>query len=94
MKRTESFTRTVTTNKANVICVEIANANVSIVEVITFGKYNEKETLQEAEKKAIGMKPVAVQSVETSEDLYICTLADFLTIAHKTDKRYATKADE
>ena len=90
-KRTESFTRTVTTNHINVLCVEIANAQCSVVEIETYGKYNEKEALEIASKKEVGMKAVAVQSVETTEDLYICTLEDFLKIATKTDKRYQTK---
>ena len=91
MKRTETFTRTVTTNKANILCVEVVNAQCSVVEVVTYGKFDEKEALETAEKKAIGMKAVAVQSVVSTEDLYICTLSDFLTIAKKTDKRYTTK---
>lgn len=92
MARTPMVTRTMTTTKATVMCLDIVKGEPSNVEVTLPRTYKDEKAMMKAVKKLIGdenVKPVHIVSNETVEVLYGMTENDFIKYATPLPSRNA-----
>ena len=84
MARERMVTRTVEVTVAEVMCLDVTTAEVTVVSYDISGKFNTKEDVLKSLKKVYETdtyKVVAVQSTDTKEILYGMPEIDFIRIA-------------
>lgn len=85
MARLPMVTRTITTTKVNVLCLDIEHVE-SCIKVITIPRtYKDEETILKKVKPLLeteSLKVVHVVSTETEEALYGMTEQEFVELAH------------
>ena len=84
MARERMVTRTVDVTVAEVMCLDVTTAEVTVVSYDISGKFNTKEEVLKSLKKAYETdtyKVVNVQSTETKEILYGMPEIDFIRMA-------------
>ena len=84
MARERMITRTVEVTVAEVMCIDVTTAEVTVVSYDISGKFSTKEDILKSLKKAYETetyKIVNVQSIETKEILYGMPEIDFIRVA-------------
>lgn len=92
MARTPMVTRTMTTTKATVMCLDIVKGEPSNVEVTLPRTYKDEKAMMKAVQRSLGdgaIKPVHIVSSETVEVLYGMSEDDFLKYASVLPPRNA-----
>ena len=96
MARKPMITRTVTTTKATVLCVNTV-AEETVTQVVEVPRtYNDDSKLLKAVKETLDAPiiPVKVISAETVETLYGMTEQQFIELAEKLPPRTKVETDE
>lgn len=101
MARLPMVTRTITTTKVNVLCLDIEQAQPCNKVVTIPRTYKDEEAILKKVKPLLEtttLKVVHVVSTETQEELYGMTEQEFVELAHKlvdrTGKEVDTEATE
>lgn len=91
MARARKVTRTISSTKVIVMCVDIETAKVNNYEVTIAGTYADEKKLMKAVTKVVEtetLKPVSVVSTEVIETLYGMDEQKFIEMAEVLPTRY------
>ena len=91
--RERMVTRTINEVKANTVVYDVAKSEMKVVDFILTGKLNNEEALKALKNtyETDTFKVVNVNAVNVTEQLYGMAEDEFIRVAKKIDKRYATK---
>lgn len=90
MARARKVTRTISSTKVNVLCVDTETAKVNNCEVTIVGTYTDEKKLMKAVTKVVEtetIKPVSVVSTEVIETLYGMDEQKFIEMAEVLQPR-------
>ena len=91
--RTRLVTRTINEVTANTVIYDVVVGEIKNVNYTLTGKMDKELALKVLKKshETDTIKVVTVNSVDVTEQLYGMTEEEFIKVAKKIDKRYATK---